>query len=161
MNRALYICGIVLSMVFLGTCGYYASEISNARFSAVMAAFSSDSLMSFNGDYSALTEEAALVSLFFLIAFLVIDLMGLLKVKTTTVKVISIIGISLTAIMLVWDLMVLSSPDAISFDEVAVGFCLYAFVVLAFSIVGLVQSVRFLKRRSNAGLSSRGDLLDS
>ena len=157
MNRAFYISGIVLSVVFIATCGYYANEISNARIVAVIEAFASESLMSFTSDYSELTQEAALVSLLFLAAFLVIDIAGLIQVKTTTTRVLSIIGLSFTGIMLLWDLLVLSSPSAISFDEVAAGFCLYALVVLAFSIVGLVQSVRFFRRNSK----DRADLLDS
>ena len=95
------------------------------------------------------------------------NLIGLIKVKTKTSKVLSIIGLSFSAIILFWDFGVMASPGAMSFDEVSPAWIFFALTMLAFAIIGLVQSVRFANRSSNVsgGASSvsadNNDLLDS
>lgn len=169
MNRAFYIVGIVFSVVFLFVCAYYVGEVSSARSMAFINSMSSYnsydpyySLYSAASDEAAadLTTEAGLISVFFFLYFIFADLMGLLKVKTKTIRVFSIIGLSLGAIFLLWDVLMMSSPSSMSFDEIGAGFVFYALIALAFSIVGLIQSVRFAKRGSTVG-SPRTDLLDS
>lgn len=176
MNRAFYIIGIVFSVIFAGIISHYADEVSDARFDMFWNDYSSYSSYGYD-DYSYssyssysnaddLTVEAALWSLFFFLCFGAIDLLGLLKVKTRTVKVLSIIGLSLTGIFLLWNFGVMSSPGSMSFDEVAPGWSFYAMVMLAFTIVGLVQSVRYARKQGSRGVSQEApaagsDLLDS
>lgn len=168
MNKALYIVGIVFSFVFFFVSAYYVEEVSSAR---IMEIFSSyDSYGGYGSSYSSysylsssasdLTTEAGLIALLFLLVVLFADIMGLMKVKTKTSKVFSIIGISLGGLFLLWDVLMLSSPDSISYDEAGIGFTFYALIALAFSIVGLVQSVRFGKQKKVIENPSN-DLLDS
>lgn len=166
MNRAFYIVGIVFAVIFLFLGAYYAEEVSSARWNDYFSSYSSfDYSYSFGSDLdNEYTEEAGLWSLFFILSFITVDLLGLLKVKTKTVKVLSIIGLSLSLIMLIWTFLMISSPGSISFDEVYPAWAFYCLTVLAFSIVGLVQSVRYY-RRSRMGYitpnSDSKDLLDS
>lgn len=165
MNKALYIIGIVLSVTFLFITGYYAAEVSSARIASLFSnSYDFDDLYSsitgYDGTYKELTVEAALWSIVFFLAFLFIDIMGLVKVKTMTAKVLSIIAIAVTGIFLLWDLGVMSSPGSMSFDEVSPAWAFYCFMVLAFSIVGLIQSVRFEKRKSIGASKESKDLLD-
>ena len=159
MNRALYIIGIVLSVVFIGVCGYYIEEVEHARYgygfdlSSYYSSYDS-------GAANSVTEEAGLVSLFFFLFYLSADILGLIKVKRTTMKVMGIIGVSITGIFLLWDLAMMSEPGALSFDEVGAGFVFYALIMLAFSIVGLIQSVKFVKYGRTTTVKST-DLLDS
>lgn len=166
MNKAFYISAIALSFIFLCICGYYIEETSSARalesFSYYSSSYTDSYSYSSYNIYEGLAEnytsEVALISLFFFLFFITTDVLGLLKVKTKTVKVLGIIGISLTGIMLIWDLLILSSPSSLSFDEVGGAFSLYSLTVLAFSIVGLVQSVRFSKNEKVK--TDRHDILD-
>lgn len=147
MNKAFYIAGTALSVIFIFVCAYYASEVSSARIMSVFEAIDSfDFSTPLYSSAEVLTEEAGIVIIFFLLFFLATDLLGLLFVKTKTTKVMSIIGISLCSLFLIWDLLMLSSPGGISFDEVGPVFLLYGLLVLAFNIVGIVQSVRYSNR---------------
>lgn len=169
MNKALYSIGIVFSVVFFCVAAYYIEEVSTAESIAFVSSMSRyGGYDAFDASYATMLEEGAAgftmeagtISLFFFGYFLFTDLMGLLRVKTRTMRVLAIIGLSLGAVFLVWDCMMLTSPRALGFDEVGPGFLLYALIALAFSIVGLVQSVRFSKHGNRLG-SPRQDLLDS
>lgn len=154
MNKAFYIAGIVLSVIFFFVCAHYITEVDYARFKDFQ--YYLDSLDSYNyvsyssisTEVSDLTMEAGTISLLFFAAFIAIDILGLIKVKTKTTKVFSIIGLSITFIFILWDFAVLSSPSALAFDEVGAAWLLYCFVMLAFCIVGTVQSFRYSKKQS-------------
>lgn len=165
MNKAFYIVNLVLSVVFMATCIYYVDEVSSAQLEALFSSFNtSDPYAYLYSSYDAgsdLTAEAALISIFFFLMFITTDLLGIIKMKTKTVKVLGIIGLSLSGILLLWDLLMMSSPGSISFDEVGAVFVLYSFVVMAFSIVGLIQSIRYEKQGKAAVVANNSDLLDS
>ena len=163
MNKAFYIISLIFSVVFIIVVSYYVEEVSSARLDYLISSYSSyDSYGSTyvsSSYYEEYTMQGGLISLFFILFFITTELLGLLKVKTKTTKVMSIIGISLGGLFLLWDLAVIASPGAMSFDEVGPGFVFYALIVLAFSIVGLIQSIRFANRKSAPATGS--DLLDS
>lgn len=171
MNRAFYIVGIVFSVFFMFITSYYAEEVRSARMYDLFSDFNSYDYNTYSSYFSSgldesYTSEAALWSLFFFLSFITIDLLGLIKVKTTTVKVTSIIGLSLSAIFLLWNFAVLSSPGSMSFDEVAPGWIFYSMVMLAFTIVGVVQSSRYYRKVNSVSTSIQdskqsSDLLDS
>lgn len=167
MNKAFYIVGIVASVILFAVTVHYASEVDQVRLQELLDSFSSYdygypsySSTSYASEADDLTMEAGLISLIFFLLFLAIDILGLIKIKTTTTKVLSIIGMSVTGIFILWDFGVLSSPGALSFDEVGIGWLLYCFIMLAFSIVGLIQSVRFEKRGVTKNETAT-DILDS
>jgi len=164
MNRALYIIGIVFSLVFFIVAAYYVDEVSSARYSYLFSSsydtYNSYSSMLYSDGSSDLTMEAGMVSMFFFLYFIFADIMGIVKVKTTTMRVFGILGLSITGLFFLWNIGMLSSPSSMSFDEVGIGFMFYCFISLAFSIVGLIQSVRFKKRKGKIGIPSK-ELLDS
>ena len=73
--------------------------------------------------------------------------MNLVKVKTATSKVLSIIGLSITVLAIAWDGLMISSPSHISYDEVGPAWIVYGLIALAFAIVHLVQSVKYGKKK--------------
>ena len=170
MSKVLYIIGIVLAVVFFILSGYYSGEVSDARFDALFSSYdysySSYSSYSYNGSASDITVEAGVWSLVFILFFIAMNLVGLIKVKTKTSKVLTIIGLSFSGILLFWDFAMIASPGSISFDEVSPAWVFYILMILAFAIIGLVQSIRFSKKMMNVVPSSSvstesKDLLDS
>jgi hypothetical protein len=159
MNKAFYIVGIVFSIAFLMVTAYYSSAVDDARWEDYDLYASGYGLYTYD-NASALTEEAALISIPFFLLFIATDLLGLVKVKTKTTRAMSIIGLSISGILLLLDLFMMAESGNASFDEVGPVFGLYALVVLAFSIVGLIQSIRFQQRKKPVGITS-DDLLDS
>lgn len=166
MNKFFYTASIVLSVVFIGVAGYYANEVSNARIDY----HSYNPLLPRMGAYAtfrestAKTEEMGLISLFFFAFFIASMLLGLIKVRTKTNLVFSIIGLFFSLPMIAWNMVMMSNPGPISFDEVVPAWVLYAFIVLAFSIIGLVQAVKYskIKSKSSARKSGSGtELIDS
>ncbi len=108
------------------------------------------------------TMMAGIVSFFFFLYFISMFILGLIKVKTTANKVFGIIGLSISGIFFLWNFLVIFDPGAISFDEVGGAWMLYSLIVLAFSIVGLVQAVKYKNLdRSGAITSGAQDILDS
>ena len=146
--RAFYLIAIVFSLAFVITSAIYIGKVINARTEALFRSLSYDSYDSYGSSYydsgedDSLTQEAGFISLFFLVFYAVVEVMTFIKLKTKTMKVITIIGISFTGIMLAWDALMISSPGGISFDEVGVAFMLFGIIQLAFSIIGTVHAFR-------------------
>lgn len=172
MNKAIFIIGIVLAFIFIGVCGYYAEEVSSARFNYLFSSYnysdySYSGYSSYDTSYRDLTSEAGLWSLVFILFFVAMNLVGLIKVKTKTSKILSIIGLSFSGIVLFWDFAVIGSPGSLSFDEVSPAWVFFSLTMLAFSIIGLIQSIRYEKNKSQinsvsvSGSVENSDLLDS
>ena len=152
MLRGFYLSSILLSIVLAIVSLYYISEVSSARMDALFNSMNNysqdpyDSYSSYNyyddDRDNDITVEAGLVTVFFFLFFAALQILTIIKLKTKTMKVISIIGVSLTGIMLAWDGVMMSSPGGISFDEVGVVWVLYAVILLAFSIIGTVHAFK-------------------
>ena len=158
MNKAFYISSLVLSVLFGFIIIYYIDMVSYARYP--------DSFWNapdfYGQDEGALkTVEAGWISLLFFSFFIATFLLGLIQIKRVTNKVLSIIGLSLSALFLLWDLAMLSSPSGLSFDEVGVGFLFFLPVIVSFSIVGIVQSSRYKRQGVLYKQKLESDLLDS
>ena len=172
MNKAIYIIGIVFAFIFIGICGYYADEVSSARMDYLFSSYSYlDSsyggYSSYDSGYKDLTSEAGLWSLFFILFFTAMNLVGLIKVKTKTSKVLSVIGLSFSGIILLWNFAVIASPGSMSFDEVSPAWIFFTLMMMAFAIIGLIQSIRFANKLANptgefnTNSKEISDLLDS
>lgn len=172
MNKAFYIVGIVFSVIFLIVTGYYSEEVSSAKWSSFYSSMYDYDYLDYgyssydsSSEYKDLTFTAALWSLFFFLCFIAIDLLGMIKIKTKTTKVLSIIGLSFSGIFLFWNFAVMASPGSMSFDEVSPAWGLYCLIMLAFTIIGLVQSVRYGNAVASGGSVKKKneleDLLDS
>lgn len=171
MMKAFYITGIVLSVIFMFVIGYFIDEVESARYSSYYYnsysnpydTYSSYSSYNYNSYDSGADETmaAAIVSFFFFVFFILTSIFGLIKVKTTTNKVLSIIGLSISGIFFFWNFLVMFSPSSISFDEVGGGWGFYSLIMLAFMIVGLVQAIRYAKRSKGRSQTPSTDILDS
>ena len=157
MNKAFYISSLVLSVLFGIIIIYYIDLVSYARYSYLPM----PNDFTYTDFGAGKTEEAAWISFLFLTFFTTTFLLGLIKIKRVTNKVLSLIGLSLSALFLIWDLVMLSSPSHLSFDEVGIGFLFFLPVVVAFSIVGIVQSTRYKKQGVQYKQQMESDLLDS
>jgi hypothetical protein len=146
--RAFYLTALVLTLVFAGLTFFYAEEVSSARWSNYnynsydsYGSSSYDSYQYSNEDDEK-TMEAGFVTMVFFVFYIVLFLLSLIKIKKTTMKVFSIIGLSLTGIMVLWDGLMIASPSSVSFDEVAPGWLIFGVVMLAFTIIGTIQSFK-------------------
>lgn len=140
MLRGLTIASLVLAIVFGFISLYYMEYVHNARMSAIFSDF--DYYESARRRVSEGTMEIGLITLAFLGFFIGLYILKLIKIKTTTIKVLSIIGLSLTGIMIAWNSLMMSSPNAISFDEVGGAWVLLSLVYLGFGIPGVVHAFR-------------------
>lgn len=148
MKTAINITGIAFSIIFGIVILYYIGLVHDARMESLFSSINSYSsspystytpYSSSSDSASSLTEEGGLICLAFFLFFLFTNIFNLIKVKTKTNKVISIIGLSLTGIFTLWNLLMITDSGALSFDEVGVAFLLYCFVLLAFAIISTVQ----------------------
>jgi hypothetical protein len=147
--RALYLSALVLTLGFIVADIYYINEVSDARWDSYYNnVYNYDDPYGYNSysyDYSAgesETEEAGWITMAFLVFYGVLYVMSLLLIKTTTMKVFSIIGISLTGIMMAVDFMSIANPGSMSYDEVGPVFIIFAVAMLAFGIVGTVHAFK-------------------
>lgn len=157
--KGLYLSNLLLSVVFGLICIYYVDLVNYERY----ASFLNDSFgdnFSFNNS-SRLTVEAGIICGIFLCFFLVIFISGFVKIKRLTNKVFSLIGIVFSCLLLFWDVLMLSSPSHISFDEIGIGFFFYALLVFTCSIVGLVQVKRYKMNGIYTKKHGESNLLDS
>ncbi len=140
--KAVNIIGLVLVVVFFFVIGVYVNEVSSARWDD----YSFDSYSLFSSRAADLTMEAASIMLVFVLFFIGAMIGNLVKVKTTTSKVMAIIGLSFSLLILLVTFVVLSSPSSLTFDESGGFHIIYGVICLAFFIVFLVQSVTYQKR---------------
>ena len=146
MMRAFYLTALVLTLVFIVTSFIYIEKVHSARMDAIYSSLSYDSYGSSsyydsNRD-NEMTQEMGFISLFFLFVYLAVEILTFVKLKTKTMKVLTIIGISFTGIMLLWDALMISSPGGVSFDEVGPVWVLFGIIQLAFCIVGVIHAFR-------------------
>ena len=134
-----YLLSLFLSVIFIVITVYYYDEVSEARLQLLMEMLESGSLSSSllnNNDAAELTRTAAILSCGFFMAFIVLDF---LKLKLQTHKKLSIAGICVSTVFLIWNFLVLSDPGALSFDEVAPAWAGYAALMFVFSLIGIVK----------------------
>lgn len=145
--KNLNIISIGITVIFIAVIFYYLDATLQAR---------SRDWMMMDLDYYSwdatreapkITFQAGLVTLLFFLFYVFINISNMVKIKTKTTRVLSIIGISLNGIIILWDFVMISSPSHISFDEVAGAWLIFAVIILAFSIVFLVQSTRKIEGR--------------
>lgn len=118
---------------------YYIDEVSSAR-------WRSYDWYDYGPTYygpspEELTRQGGLVMLLFTLYMVFTNLSNMIKVKTMTSKVLSIIGISFNGIVFIVNLLMIVVARDMHFDE-STGpmWALFAPIMLAFSIVYLVQA---------------------
>lgn len=143
MLRGFYIALTVLWLIFLIFVPLWADETRSARWSSYDS-YSYGGYDSYDYDSAKdYTTQGATVSLFMFLIYVTVGILTLVKLKSKTMKVLSIIGLSLTGIMLFLDAVMFMNPGSASFDEVGIAFLLYAPVMLGFSIVGIIHAFKF------------------
>ncbi|MDH4472812.1 MAG: hypothetical protein QE487_09390 [Fluviicola sp.] len=131
MNKILYATGILSSAIL---CWFIFHSIGNVYIAGTL------------GMSKPFRTVSAVVYLFAFFGYAILmDLIGLIRVKTTIVKVLSIIGISLSLLASALAALILNDPASMSFDEVGMLFFPYAIISFTFSIIGLIQSIRLKK----------------
>lgn len=142
------IIGLVLVVVVLAVIGYYINEVDEAQWRYWSSYDYNDYLNYSYPDYNSITFEAALVMIPFTVFFVLGYIWNIIKVKTVTAKVMSIIGLSFSLLIVLINLLVLVDGGAMSFDESGGFFAVYHVINLAFFIVLLVQAVRYENRNN-------------
>ena len=152
--RAINIISLVLAVFIIPISLYYIDETRAARW----ADWDWGGYSSYYGPSAKeYTVEASLIILLFLLYFTFVNIANLAKVKTVTAKVMGIIGLSVVGLGLLFNLMVLSSGGGATFDEVGPAWVFLGLIMIAFSIVFLVQSVKQHKMKNQTELT---DIID-
>lgn len=158
MMRAFFITTCVLSLIFIVTAFRIAADVRSAEFdtwlyndyNSYSDPYGYDSGYSYSYDDSYEYEQEAedgtrmggIVTIFYMLISVAAFLLALLKIKTKTMKVIGIIGLSFAGIFLLWAFLPVASPDAISFSEVGPAFGLAGIALLGLHIVGIIHAFK-------------------
>lgn len=152
--KAINIIGICLAVILLPVCAYYIDATSTARWA------SWDWYGDFNSYYgpsaSDVTLEAAGISILFVGYFIYQSILNLTKIKTPASKVMGIIGICLMGIAFLVNIMMMASGGGATYDEAGAIHVFVSLIMIAFSIVFLVQTVNFDKK----ALANNNDIID-
>ena len=145
--KTINIIAISATVIFIAVIVYYIDQAETARlldwgFTDWGGADFDYNAWEANRRAPGVTFEAGLVMALFILFYIYVNISNMVKVKTISTKVLSIIGISFTGIIFLWDLAMLSSPASISFGEASGAFGVFALIMLAFTIVFLVQSIK-------------------
>lgn len=131
MNRLTYLIGIISSIAL----AYFVYKSGRDVYSAGRA-----------GQSEAFVTINAAIYLFAFFGYAILtDVLGLIRVKTKTVKVFSLIGIVLSLLMVGLDASILNNPVGLNFIDTGIWFLPYAVFMLCSSIIGLVHSIRMKK----------------
>lgn len=146
--KAINIIGICLAVIIMPVCIYYVIETEYAY-------YNSWDWGGYDSYYSGpsraeVTTEAAGISILFVGFFVYQCIMNMVKIKTTTSKVMGIIGVSLMGIFFLINLMMLGSGGGATYDEGGPFNFIAGLIMIAFSIVFLVQTVNFEKKTTVA-----------
>lgn len=151
--KAINIIGICLAVILFPLCIYYIDETSSARW----ASWDWYGGSNYYGPSAAdVTLEAAGISILIVGFFIYQSILNLTKIKTTTSKVLSIIAISLMGIAFLINLMMMASDGGATYDEGGAVHVFVSLIMVAFSIVFLVQSVNY----GNKNLKTSADIID-
>lgn len=150
MGKAFFITRLALSLIFIIVGIYYIEEVSSARIDYLFSSFSSSYDYGYGSSYSSyatneapdLTFEAGLITLLYLLLMQGTNIFALLKIKTKTVKILSIIGLATTGILILLSLLTIASPESISYDEIGPLFVVFAFGAIGFGVVYLIHAIR-------------------
>ncbi|MES2799439.1 MAG: hypothetical protein V4638_05450 [Bacteroidota bacterium] len=148
MGKAFFISRLALSLIFIVVGVYFIAEVESARYDYILSSFSSYDYNNYSSSYASneapdLTFTAGLITLLYLLLMQGTNVFALVKIKTKTVKVLSIIGLAVVGILILINLLMLTSPAGMSYDEVGALFVLFAFGAIGFGIVYLVHAVRY------------------
>jgi hypothetical protein len=151
MMRVFSIIAIVASLILvIGTVGFiHVVDSDRSAASYEMYSSSSSECGSSDSMYDSYRAEAAsytvigtVFSLGILVFLETVYLFSLLKIKTKTMKIISIIGLSLCGILIFFSFIPISSPSACSFNEVGAFYTLFGIVSIALFIIGTIHAFR-------------------
>jgi hypothetical protein len=142
--KGLYIAAVVLAPLMGVTSIYYLEEWH----SALRASFSGYIPNTNHGVYSVelvcdVTQQGSAAGLLFTVFYILLYSFTFKHIRTSTAKVMSIIGLCFSGLVFLVTLFAVANPGAVFFDEYVMIFVGYALIMLAFSIVNLVQATRF------------------
>lgn len=148
--RAFFIVAVVLSLIYIVVAAGIAGQVESARWSNDYYSYGYDGYDDYYGydnyeyedEADEYTRMGGIVSLFYMLISATAFVLALLKIKTKTMKVISIIGLSLAGLFVLWSMLPLMSPGNISFDEIAPAFVLTGIALLGLHIVGVVHAFK-------------------
>lgn len=159
MMRGFFITACVLSLIYIIAAFAIAQEVDEARIMSLISFdagydYSYDSYNSYDSGYgyddAEMYDEQAengtllggIISVLYMVISAGAFVLALMRIKTRTMKVISIIGLSLSGIFLLWAVLPMASPASISFDEIGRAFGLAGMALLSFHIVGIVHAFK-------------------
>ncbi len=135
----------ILSALIMGVVAvYFTEEVKTERWGGFMNDFMnySDSSVIYENKADELSMQAAGIMLLLTGYFIFGFIRNLMKIKTMTTRVISIVGLSFTLIAFLFGLVSILDPAGASFDETGPVFIGYGILCLAFFVVLFIQASR-------------------
>lgn len=150
MMRAFFIAACVLSLVYIVAAAGIAVEVDSAGWSgpryydqySVYDNYDYYDASAYEDEADEYTRMGGIVSVFYMVISVVAFVLALLRIKTKTMRVVSIIGLSVSGLFFLWSILPLMSPSHVSFDEIAPAFIAAGIALLALDIVGVVHAFR-------------------
>jgi len=90
-------------------------------------------------EIKSISFNSSLISLPFIIFYLMIFSSSFKQIKTTTAKVMNILGVTFSGLVLLIVLLPIVDPGKISFEELAYLLAPYLLIIVSFCIVNLIQ----------------------
>ncbi|MFT4602119.1 MAG: hypothetical protein ACI857_002305 [Arenicella sp.] len=146
--KAINIIGLCLAVIIMPVCVYFVIECERAGWS-----YWSD--YSYGPSRADVTLQGAGISIFIVGFFLFQSIANLVKVKTTSSKVIGIISIVFMGIFFFINLAMVGSGGGATYDEGGAFNFIAGLMMIAFSIVFLVQTINYEKK-----LAKSADIVD-
>ncbi|MFT4602120.1 MAG: hypothetical protein ACI857_002306 [Arenicella sp.] len=142
--KTINIIGICLAVILMPLCIYFVEETSTARWASWDYDWGYGGSSYYGPSAGELTAQGGGISILIVGFFIYACIMNMVKIKTTTSKVMSIIGLSLMGIGFLVNLSLVAGAG--TYDEGGLINIFVGLVMIAFSIVFLVQSVNFEKK---------------
>ncbi len=130
MKKIINYIGVGLSIILMVMSFYYIDEVEKLRVETPFEVIYSHA--------ESITKQVGVYSLFIFIFFLLLFI-----INYTNQKKMSMIGIGLTILIIIWDLIMLSSPSHISFNEVGYAWMIYGLMAgILFYIFTIHHSIK-------------------
>jgi hypothetical protein len=131
--RGLYITGAVVAFLYMTISIFLFVYVSDMRHDNYYSTYDYSTYSGNNRPHVAATRIIGAITALVLLFYILVFIMGMVKVRNTTVMVLGIIGLLFTAVSILIDLVMVANRS-ITFDEIGPVFTTWSFFMLAFCI---------------------------
>lgn len=153
--KSLDLAGIVVSVLFIPVIIYYAQWVNALREEFTL--YFNPLLKDLQIKY---TLEIGYWTIIVVLCFLTIHILGIVMRNKRNNRPLSFFGIFISTIVLFWDLLMLTSPTSISFDEVYLAWILFSSLSAIIFTFQIYLKIKHKDTDSSFKINSDSGLLD-